>query len=107
MKTRTDDRATLLTVRVQPGASRDAVTAVALDPPSLEVKVRARPKDGEANDAVVRLLSAELHVPKSSIAIHRGESGRTKILRIGLPESALHDRLKTLSAHAQHQTTRT
>ena len=65
--------------------------------PVLKVRVRARPVEGEANEALIRLLAKALGVPKSAVAIHRGGQSRTKILVIeGLSEPELKARLTGL-----------
>jgi hypothetical protein len=69
-----------LAVRVQPRAKRNAVE-VASDG-SVKVYVTAPPESGRANDAVIALLSKRLGVPKSAIAIIRGQKSRDKVLRI-------------------------
>lgn len=48
----------------------------------IRVYVTAPPEDGKANEAVIRLLSDEMHLPKSQISILRGHSSRTKTIRI-------------------------
>jgi hypothetical protein len=49
---------------------------------SVKVYVTAPPESGRANDAVIALLSKRLGVPKSAIAIIRGQKSRDKVLRI-------------------------
>jgi uncharacterized protein (TIGR00251 family) len=63
-------------VRLQPRASRNAIEGVRDG--ALLVRVAAPPVDGEANEALVRLLAARLNVPKSAVRILSGERGRTK-----------------------------
>ncbi len=42
----------------------------------------APPVDGEANDAVIALLSKALKVPRSSITIVKGQNSRMKLIQI-------------------------
>ncbi len=42
----------------------------------------APPVDGEANDAVIAILSKALNVPRSSITIVKGRSARLKVIQI-------------------------
>lgn len=82
---RAEPGAIVLSVRLTPGADRDAIegTGVLADGREvLHVRVRARPHDGEANAALVRLLAKSFRRPKSAIAIVSGASGRVKDLRI-------------------------
>ena len=48
----------------------------------LVVAVNAPPVDGKANQAVVRVLAETFGVPRSSVTIVRGETGRKKTVRI-------------------------
>jgi len=63
-------------VRVQPRASRTAIAG--MRDGALLVRVTAPPVEGQANDALVRLLSARLNVPRSAVRIVAGERGRVK-----------------------------
>lgn len=47
-----------------------------------EVCVKARPVEGQANQAVVRLLSEFLKIPKSAIRIKSGLKSKNKIVDI-------------------------
>ena len=65
--------------------------------PVLKVRVRARPVEGEANDALIRLLAKALGVAKSAVSIQRGGQSRTKMVGVeGLSDHALHARLTGL-----------
>lgn len=47
----------------------------------------AVPEKGKANKALIELLAKSLRVPKSSISVISGDTGRKKILRMdGNPE---------------------
>lgn len=67
-------------VRVKPRASRDAIEGE--HEGALVVRLTAPPVEGEANDALVRLVAARLHVPKSAVRILSGERGRVKRLSV-------------------------
>jgi len=47
-----------------------------------EVRVKAKPVDGEANRRLVELLAEHLGVPKSWVMIKRGEKSRNKLVEI-------------------------
>jgi uncharacterized protein YggU (UPF0235/DUF167 family) len=69
-----------LRIVVKPGAHVDSVSR---EPDgSLLVSVRARAQEGKANEAVVKAVAAYLHVPKTSVRIRSGLSGRTKLLEV-------------------------
>lgn len=46
------------------------------------VKVRAKPQDGEANEAVLGLLARALGVAASRVEMLRGATGRDKLVRL-------------------------
>lgn len=72
---------TLIDLRVIPRSPRAAVDGVRDG--RLVVRVTAPPVDRAANDAVVRLLSDVLDVPRSRIAITAGATSRNKTVQIG------------------------
>ena len=76
----------IIAIRVTPRSSRPGIGEWkngADGRAELEIRVAAPPTDGQANDAVVKLLSKRLGVPKSAIVIAGGETARHK--RIALP----------------------
>ena len=76
----------IIAVRVTPRSSKPGIgewKAGADGREELEVRVSAPPADGQANEAVVKLLSKQLGIPKSSVTIVGGETARHK--RIALP----------------------
>ena len=76
----TDDRGRLA-LRVTPGAR---VEAVEIGEGVLQMKVRAKAKEGEANEAVLALLAQALGVATSRLRMLRGATGRDKLVQ--LPE---------------------
>ncbi|WP_284877044.1 DUF167 domain-containing protein [Brevundimonas sp. MEB006b] len=86
-----------LPIRLQPGAAADRIDGWATDAegrPVLKVRVRARPIEGEANDALIRMLAKSLGVPKSSISVGRGGQSRSKMIVVkGLDDEELRSRL--------------
>jgi hypothetical protein len=67
-------------LRVQPRASRNAFAGVMGD--AIKLAITAPPVDGKANQAVIQYLSDLFRVPKSSIEIVSGETGRNKVIAI-------------------------
>jgi uncharacterized protein len=91
-RTPSDHRGATLRVRVQPRASREAVLGWRED--ALRLAVTAAPVDGEANEAVRRLLARALGVAPSSVSLVRGGHGRDKVLRVeGMTGEELRSRL--------------
>ena len=89
-----------LPVRLTPGAASDRIDGWDADAdgrPVLKVRVRARPVEGEANAALLKLLAKTLGVPKSSVALDRGGQSRTKMIAVaGLSDEELRARLTDL-----------
>lgn len=73
----------LLLIYVQPGAAVSGVAGVHGD--RLKLKVKAPPRDGEANAAVRTYLAELLGTSKTRISFLRGESSRQKDLVVELP----------------------
>lgn len=72
-------------VRATPKGGRDAIDGVAklADGQSvLKVRVRAAPADGEANEALARVLAKSVGVPPSAVSLLQGAAGRLKTFRI-------------------------
>jgi len=68
-----------LILRVTPGAR---VETVELGEGVVQIKVRAKPEGGKANDAVLELLADALGVGTSRLQLLRGATGRDKQVRI-------------------------
>ncbi len=76
---------TKITVNLTPGAKRNEITGWEEDlfgERTLKVKVTAIPEKGKANQALIKLLSKQWHIPKSSITILRGQTNRTKLIEV-------------------------
>jgi uncharacterized protein YggU (UPF0235/DUF167 family) len=68
-----------LAVRVTPGARTEGIE---IANGRLLVKVRAKPQDGAANEAVLALLAQALGVAASRLRMLRGATGREKLIQI-------------------------
>ncbi len=88
---------TSLAIKLQPGASADRIDGWDTDSSGraiLRIRVRARPIEGQANEALVKLLAHALDMPKSTVTLVRGPQSRLKIVEIaGLDGAALRARL--------------
>lgn len=74
-----------LAVRVSPGARRDALIR---EGEGWKVQVAAPPVDGKANDHLCEFIAREvLGLPKRSVRVKMGSSGRSKILEIDAPRA--------------------
>ena len=75
----------VLTVRLTPKGGHDAIDGIedmADGRSVLKVRVRAAPREGEANDALVRLLAKSLGVPPRRVTLVAGATARIKRLEI-------------------------
>ncbi len=68
-----------LLVRIQPRSSQQKLLP---EGKGLKAWVNAPPVDGEANAALVLLISKSLEVAKSSVRIVRGETSRVKEVEV-------------------------
>jgi uncharacterized protein YggU (UPF0235/DUF167 family) len=68
-----------LAVRVTPGARFESL---AIEDGRLLAKVRAKPQDGKANEAVIALVATALGIGTSRLALLRGATSREKLLRV-------------------------
>ncbi len=68
-----------LILRVTPGAR---VETVELGAGLVQIKVRAKPEGGKANEAVLELLAEALELAPSRLQLLRGATGRDKQVRI-------------------------
>ncbi len=74
-----------LTLHVQPNAKRSGIAGLHGD--ALKVRIAAPATDNKANAALIEFLGETLGVPKSSISIRRGATGRRKVVELsGGPE---------------------
>jgi len=69
-----------ITVLVKPNSKKESV--VQNEDGSFTVRVNAPPQDGKANQRVIELLSRHFNLPKSSIELLHGASGRKKVFKI-------------------------
>jgi uncharacterized protein (TIGR00251 family) len=76
-------------VKVHPRAKKNAITGEVGD--ALKLSLTAPPIEGRANEACVEFFANLLEVPRSSVTIASGESGRRKVIRVAgmSPEAVL------------------
>lgn len=68
------------TVTVKPGTSQEKI--IEITPSEIVVYLRAKAHDGEANDALIKLLSKHFKTAKTNIKIIRGHKSRTKTIEL-------------------------
>jgi uncharacterized protein (TIGR00251 family) len=69
---------TRVRLRVSPGARRSEL--VGRHGEGWKVRVAAAPEGGRANEAVLDLLAEELELPRRSLSIISGHTGREKVV---------------------------
>ena len=81
-----------LRVRVQPRASRDALSGEREG--ALVVRLTAPPVEGAANEALARFLGKALGVAPSAVRVVSGLTGRNKVVRVaGVDPATARERL--------------
>ena len=71
----------MLNIRLAPNAKRNEITGFDAQG-TLKIRVTAKPVEGQANEALVALLSKELRMPKSAIVIKQGLTSKNKLIEI-------------------------
>ena len=70
----------LIKVKVFPKSKKEEIIKKSEN--SFEIRIKAKPERGEANEAAIRLLASFLRIPREKIRIIKGAKQRNKILRI-------------------------
>ena len=89
-----------LHVRLTPKGGRDAIDRVeqlADGRSVLKVRVRAAPSEGEANDALIRLIAKALGVPPRDVTLVAGATARLKRLVVAGDGPSLVAKLEKLA----------
>jgi uncharacterized protein (TIGR00251 family) len=74
-----------VSVRATPKGGRDSsdgLAELADGQDALKVRVRAAPADGEANEAIMRMLAKAVGVPPRAVTLLQGAAARNKTFRI-------------------------
>ena len=75
-----------INVTVSPGAGRSELVGRHGD--GWRARVAARPERGRANDALCALLAGLLQVPRGSVQVVGGKTGRRKVVEVDDLDSA-------------------
>lgn len=70
----------IIEITVKAGTSQEKITETS--PNTYTVYLRAKPHHGEANKALIKLLSKHFNVAKSCITIKSGAKSHTKVIEI-------------------------
>ncbi len=80
-----------LNIKVKPGSFKDEINFDSDG--TLVVKLREKPIDGAANEALIKFLSKEFKLSKSSITLEKGQTSRFKKIQIHVSETELKELL--------------
>ena len=69
-----------ISVKVIPNAKKQLIELMV--DKSLKVHLKAKPVEGKANEALIKILAEYYQVSMSSIEILQGEKGRNKLISI-------------------------
>ena len=71
-----------LLVKVKPNARENSLRQ--FQDGTWIAEVKAPPKDGKANRALIKVIAKQFNVTKSQVSIKRGKSGRTKLIQLNI-----------------------
>ena len=74
-----NEKGVILNILVRPNAAANKIEG--LHDGLLKLRINAQPVEGAANQAVIKLLSKSLNVPKTSIEILAGHTNKQKRLQ--------------------------
>lgn len=83
----------ILSLKISPNSSKNEI--IKSEDGSIKVKITAQPIDGKANKALVGFLSKQFKIPKSSIEIIKGHTGKDKSLLIKTNDTLIIQKLKS------------
>ena len=87
-----DDAGICFAVKVHPRAKKNAITGQVGD--AIKLSLTAPAIEGRANEACIEFFAKLLKVPRSSVTIASGQTGRNKIIRVaGLSAEELRKRI--------------
>lgn len=80
-------------IDASPGAAKSEIVGVNRWRAALQVRIAARPREGEANEELISVLSNALGVPRKDIKLLRGARSATKLIEVPLSIEETRDRL--------------
>ena len=79
-------------IKISPNAGKNEIIKT---DDGIKVKITAQPVDGKANKALIEFLSKEFKIPKTSIQIVKGLTGKEKTLLFKTSDSKKAEFLKS------------
>jgi len=74
----------ILRIRVQARSSIDSI--IGINNGHLRIKLTVAPVDGKANQSLIKLLGKSFGVPVSQVCIEKGDTSKSKRVRIRSPK---------------------
>lgn len=68
-------------VKVTPGAKKEEII---VEGNKIAIRTPKRAHDGEANEAIVKILAKHFHITKGNVKILHGQTSRVKLVEIML-----------------------
>lgn len=78
-----------ISIRVKPNAPRTRVLGIHRERAALEIALHAPPRDGEANEELLRFLRETLAVPRANLSLIAGARSRDKVVEAAVPATHL------------------
>jgi len=85
----------IMNLWIIPRASKNAIQG--LHGNALKVRIQAPPVEGKANQALIKFLSKQWHVPRANIEILSGETGRQKRVLLHKVSDSLRQQLRSFT----------
>jgi len=82
----------ILNLKILPNASKNEI--IRCEDGSIKIKITAQPIENKANKALVEFLSKQLKIPKTSIVILKGTTGREKTILFKVEDEKKLDAIK-------------
>ena len=74
----------LLSIDASPGADRTEIVGVNPWRGAVQIRIAAEPREGAANEELVKFLAAKLGIPTTAVALVRGARSSRKTIHIKL-----------------------
>ncbi|OGS44012.1 MAG: YggU family protein [Euryarchaeota archaeon RBG_13_57_23] len=81
----------ILSVDASPGADRTEIAGINPWRGTIQIRIAAEPREGAANEELVKFLATKLGVPTTSIAIVRGARSSRKTVHVKLDAEKVKD----------------
>lgn len=84
-----------LKLKISPNSSKNEI--IKCEDGSIKIKITAQPIENKANKALIEFLSKQCKIPKSSISILKGSTGKDKTLLFKVSDEKDLELLKMLT----------